>query len=91
MHQFREELKRFAEVTSIRGIPKIFKSKDPIVKSLWFLCVLACSLILIFLLATQFTKFYKWPVTTTFGENLDGQIVFPDVSFCNLNPFVDEY
>ena len=89
MSHVKQELKNFGETTSFRGIARIIKSNDKFLKFMWIVAVLACTAVLVFLFVTLFTKFFNWPVTTKFGEDNKGKIVFPDVTVCSLNRFLN--
>ncbi|ESN98602.1 hypothetical protein HELRODRAFT_162034 [Helobdella robusta] len=85
----KSELVKYGENTSIKGIPKILKSKDIFLKGLWFLFFLASTVLLAYLLQRLFTNYYSWPVTTKYGENRKQTMSFPDITVCNLDIFAE--
>ncbi|ESO10568.1 hypothetical protein HELRODRAFT_185250 [Helobdella robusta] len=85
----KSELLKYGENTSIRGIPKFFKSKDIFLKVLWLVFFITCTAVLIYLLITLFNKFYTWPVTTKYGEKVGQPLTFPDITICNLDPLAE--
>ena len=84
-----EEFKRFCQTTSMRGVPKVAKSQELFLKLVWTIFLLACIIMFAYFFLGFFVKYYQWPVTTRFGENIKDKIVFPDITICSLNRFVN--
>ncbi|ESO10578.1 hypothetical protein HELRODRAFT_167080 [Helobdella robusta] len=87
----KKEIANYAENSTIKGIPKIVKSKDPFMKKLWLFSVLLWAGVLAYLFYKNMSQFFDWPVMTKYGEMVDGTIKFPDITICNLDPFASGY
>ena len=83
-----EEVTKFCEATTVRGIPRIFKAKTPITFTVWLIAILACSGLLICQLTTIFIRYAQYPVNTQVIESPESQSAFPDLTICNANPLV---
>ncbi|ESO03912.1 hypothetical protein HELRODRAFT_172940 [Helobdella robusta] len=81
----KSEIIKYLENTSVRGLPKILKSKDIFLKLLWLLFFLASTIVLVYLLCLLFNRYYMWPITTQYGEKRDQFLSFPDITVCNLD------
>ncbi|ESN91482.1 hypothetical protein HELRODRAFT_165521 [Helobdella robusta] len=85
------EIMKYGENTSIRGLSKFFKSKDVLLKILWLLLLLGSTVYMTCKLCSMLSDYYMYPVTTEYGEKIGQNIIFPDITICNLDPFdVDE-
>jgi len=62
------EIRKFAETTSIRGIPRILKSKDHGLHALWSIAVVVCSSLLIWQLSLILLRYYSYDVVTGVQE-----------------------
>ncbi|ESO08915.1 hypothetical protein HELRODRAFT_168835 [Helobdella robusta] len=85
----RQELLKYGENTSVRGIPKFFKSKDIFLKLLWLVFFLGSTAVMIYLLVLLFTRYYSWPVASKYGEKIGHNLAFPDITICNLDPLAE--
>ncbi|ESN92782.1 hypothetical protein HELRODRAFT_164895 [Helobdella robusta] len=88
---FKAELVSYAENTTIRGVPRFVKTKDPVLKKLWVLFLIACTVTLTFFLYVAISKYNYWPIRTKYGEKVEGKIAFPDITICNLDSFAAGY
>ena len=86
MPSFQGEIRKFGETVSIRGLPKIFKSRSWFLKIFWLLSVLAGLSILLWQLSAVFTKYLSYPTNTVYSEG-QKPAVMPDTSICNAYPF----
>ena len=94
MDRGMETMKHFALTTSVKGIPRVVKSKSKPIRLLWTVCIIgfltaailqATSLTIDYLRYGSTTAIYEYrPDYHRFKTNKD---FFPDVSFCNTNPF----
>ncbi|ESO10573.1 hypothetical protein HELRODRAFT_167075 [Helobdella robusta] len=89
--EIKIELVKYGRTTSLRGVPKLLSSDDKVLKTLWMASLITCSMVLIYLLITSFYKYYTWPIMTQYGEMIGDGISFPDVTFCNIDPFSAGY
>ncbi|ESN91499.1 hypothetical protein HELRODRAFT_165541 [Helobdella robusta] len=81
------EIQKYGENTSIRGLSKLFKSNDKFLKLLWLILLLGSSTYMTMRLDKLFSDYYSYPVTTEYGENIGQNILFPDITLCNIDPF----
>ena len=78
-------LHRFAETTSLQGIPQINRSSSLTGKISWTIFFLAACGMVVYQLIDVFTKYYKRE--TSSSVKLDyAKLDFPSVTICNLNP-----
>ena len=78
-------LHRFAETTSLQGIPHMNRSSSWIGKFLWTIFFLAACGMVVYQLIDVFAKYYKRE--TSSSVKLDyAKLDFPSVTICNLNP-----
>ncbi|ESO10575.1 hypothetical protein HELRODRAFT_167077 [Helobdella robusta] len=85
--EIKLKLVNYGKSTSIRGVPKCFNSDDRVLRGLWIGSVVICTLVLIGQLVVSIQKFYARPIMTQFGEMIGEKVVFPDITFCNIDPF----
>ena len=85
---------QFLQSTSVKGIPRIFRTKSYFLKTLWivsvvsFLCVTAYHVYILTLVYLEYdsvisTEEYNVDLTGTTPE----AVRLPDMTFCNMNPF----
>ncbi|ESN91481.1 hypothetical protein HELRODRAFT_165520 [Helobdella robusta] len=89
IHVIKSELLKFGEGSSVKGVAKIFKSKDVIPRLLWLFFFLSSSVFMIYLLHKLFIEFYTYPIITKYGEQIGHNVTFPDVTLCNLDPLAE--
>ena len=87
MGKISDEFKLFFQTVSIRGVPRIFTSKQLIIAIFWLLTVLICFGILLWQLCLLFIKYFAYPYSTMSNEE-SSHPIFPAVSICNLNPIL---
>ena len=85
---------QFLKQTSIKGIPRIFRTKSYFLRTLWgvsVVCFLTMAAYQTFLLARGYLAYNSVISMTEYNLDYSGQssnaVRFPDVTFCNLNPF----
>ena len=80
----------FCEVSSVRGMQKIYKSKTKFLKYLWFGFVFFMTILLIVIstnIVIDFRNYHTaWHITTEHDEKTE----FPAISICSHNPFSTE-
>ena len=81
----KQELRKFGEGTTIRGVPRILKSKSRLIRSMWLLTVFLCLGILTWQLYKTFLNYFQWPIDSIYRE-ANVRPVFPDVTVCNIYP-----
>ena len=82
---FRRLIIRFAEKTSMQGVPYINNAKLLGAKIIWSFLLLIALIALGVHLWYLFTQFYEWPVQTKVELGFSN-LRFPDVTICNTNP-----
>ena len=85
---------QFLQSTSIKGIPRIFKTKSRFLKALWITCVisfLGMTAYQVYLLVHGYLEYESVMSTTEYNVDLTGathkKVRLPDMTFCNMNPF----
>ena len=89
-----EPFMEFAVTTSVKGIPRAVKCRSKPMRLLWTVCIIGF-LTAAILQATALTiDYFRYGTTTTIAEyridlrdRTKDRVYFPDVSFCNINPF----
>ena len=79
-------LRTYVETTSLKGVPKIFKSKSIPLRILWGIAFLFGFAVALLFLINLFTNFMSNQVTTNMKLCNDCKAPFPDLTVCNLNP-----
>src|SRR5688572_9201768 len=87
--EIRQELRKFGESTSIKGVSRTIKSHSRIVRIFWLVALLACFSMLLFQVITLAISYCNYGVTNTFLW-VPSQPNFPDVTICNFVPIADE-
>ena len=84
-----EELRSFAETTSVRGIPRVMNAKTRVTFVVWLDAVLTCAALLVWQLSVVLTRYFQYPVSTLTVQAPAWQTpTFPDITVCNLDPLV---
>ena len=78
-------LHRFAETTSLQGIPHMNRSASWVWKFLWAIFFLAACGMVVYQLIDVFTKYYKRETSSSVKLGY-ADLDFPSVTICNLNP-----
>lgn len=79
----KEEVRKFGETVSVKGIPRIFKAQNTTIRALWLIAVLVSFGILAWQLTNVFVNYFSWPVQSIYQES-KGRPTFPDVTICKL-------
>jgi len=83
------EARQFLETTSLRGVPRIVKSKNPVSCFFWLFGVLICSGLLIWQVTTLLERYYAYPINTQYVQAPTwNKPTFPDITVCNSNTAV---
>ncbi|ESN91421.1 hypothetical protein HELRODRAFT_165453 [Helobdella robusta] len=83
----KSEIIKYGENSSVRGISKYFKSNDLFLRFLWLVLLVGSTTYMIYSLCILLNDYYTYPVTTEYGEKIGQNILFPDITICNLDPF----
>ena len=86
MESTRQAIRRACELTSIRAIPRVFKTNDLSIQSLWVLALVTCSLMTVYQLGNVFRTYTAYPVNVNI-QQLQTNPHFPDVTVCRINPY----
>src|SRR6218665_859945 len=81
----RQELRRFAETTGIKGVSRIVKTSSKVIRLFWIFSILVCFGILIFQLYNVLFNYTSHTVTRS-SKVVQTKPKFPDVTICNLFP-----
>ena len=82
-------VKNFLETTSVKGVPRMMKSRSTILRLLWGLSVLLGAFIAGYFLVKLFMLYFSRKVTMAIKEERREEIVFPSLTLCNLNPIAN--
>jgi len=66
----RNDLRKFAESTSVRGVSRIFKSGDGVLRILWVLAVVFCASMLAFQLYSVINQYLRYEFSTVTKEDI---------------------
>src|SRR6218665_446200 len=79
----KEELRKFGETVSVKGVSRILKARNAVLRILWLLAVLLCFGVLLWQLSGVLVTYFSYPVESIYQEGT-GRPVFPDVTICKL-------
>ncbi|KAK2171334.1 hypothetical protein NP493_1078g01004 [Ridgeia piscesae] len=79
-------MKEKALETGVQGVPNIARTRDTVRRAFWILVVFAGTVLMTWQVTVSFMKFYTYPVKTQILYKSAGQVEFPAVTICNLNP-----
>lgn len=82
---FKRLVERFAEKTSMQGVPYINSSKFWYAKLLWTILLLSCTAGMTLHLYYLINQFLQWPIQTKIELGFSN-LNFPAVTICNVNP-----
>lgn len=84
----KENVDLFFQKTSIRGFSRIVnKDSDTAIRCMWLTFVVTTTLALVFSSFKIVTDYLQYSVNIQTSEKLDDKFAFPDVTFCNHQPF----
>ncbi|ELU18181.1 hypothetical protein CAPTEDRAFT_216265 [Capitella teleta] len=90
----REEVRRFCETSSIKGVPRVISSDGFSLKTFWSLAVIGLFGVAGFQAYQLVTSFLMYPVVTSFYEKPFHPMSFipriPIMTICNQNPIVSQ-
>src|SRR6218665_2206674 len=89
IEDIRQELRRFGESTSIKGMSRIIKSHSRVVRIFWLAALLLCFSVLLFQVINLAINYSNYGVTNTFLL-VSTPPNFPDVTICNFVPVANE-
>ena len=76
----------FTEATNIGGVSKVFHSKTWLQKLVWAAFFIVFTYFTVKDTFMVFKEYYNWPVVTRIEVESRGNVSFPSVTVCNLNP-----
>jgi amiloride-sensitive sodium channel subunit alpha/amiloride-sensitive sodium channel subunit gamma len=82
---FKRLIERFAEKTSMQGVPYINSAKFWYAKLLWTILLLCCTAGMTLHLYYLINQFLQWPIQTKIELGFSN-LNFPAVTLCNVNP-----
>ena len=78
-------VKTFLETTSVKGVPRMMKSRSVTLCLLWFTSVVLGAAIAAYFLAKLLILYFNYTVTVSIEEQMVTNIGFPSLTLCNLN------
>jgi len=66
----RGNFKKFVESTSVRGVSRILKSKDPLLRIIWALAVILCGAMLVYQLTRVVNQYLRYEFSTVTKEDI---------------------
>jgi len=66
----RNDLRKFVETTSLRGVSRIFKSTDLVLRILWALAVAFCAAMMVFQLSSVINQYLRYEFSTVTKEDI---------------------
>ena len=90
----KKRIHQFCQKTSVKGIPRILRTKSYFMRTIWTIsvtCFLAIAIYLSFLLLSDYLEYRS--VTSLREYNIDvsgstsDSVRLPDITLCNMNPF----
>ncbi|KAI0240234.1 Amiloride-sensitive sodium channel subunit alpha [Lamellibrachia satsuma] len=79
-------MKDKAMETGVQGVPNIGRARHLARKMFWILVVFGGTVLMTWQVTTAVMTYYTYPVKTQTLYQNAGQLVFPAVTICNLNP-----
>lgn len=86
--EITEELKRFAETTTIKGVGRTLRARQRAVRVFWISALVSCLAVLLYQTATVVINYCRRDVIRNSGIVIEYPN-FPDVTACNLFPVSD--
>lgn len=83
-----EHLREWAAKTTGHGLPQLVSSKRLYQKIIWLVFILISFSLCSFMITKSIVRYLEHDVTTRIRVEHQENIVFPAISFCNLNPFL---
>ena len=93
-----EIIREYAKITSVKGIPRLLRTKAPFMRVVWAVSIV-CFLVMAACQAVMLTMSYlEYSTVVSIGErplDISGQSTgtaqLPDITFCNINPFASNF
>lgn len=76
---------KFMETSSIKGLPRIVRAPNPVLRIVWLLGFLFGMAMAIYYLYALLAVYFSHTSVTSISEG-HSNVSFPDVTVCNLNP-----
>ena len=86
--EIEQELRRFAETTTIKGVSRTVRAERKIVRVFWILALVSCFMVLLYQMSAVVISYSKYNVIRNSGVDLR-EPEFPDVTVCSLFPLSD--
>ena len=85
----KEEFRKYAESTSIRGVGRSLRTQDKRLRIIWICAVIISLSMTIWQLNKLFVKYFSYQTVSTMKEVYNG-MKFPAVTVCNTSPLGDK-
>ena len=89
METLPDELSTFCHNTSVKGIPRIIKSKSLVIKSTWSIAILLFFGLAVSQVVLLVSEYFEWNVVVDFRDELMVPLevnTLPKISLCNQQP-----
>src|SRR6218665_1616953 len=83
--EIRQELRKFAETTGIKGVGRIVKNRSKVIRFFWLASITVCFAFLLFQISSVLTNYTSHSVTRS-SKVVQAKPIFPEVTICNLFP-----
>jgi len=70
-----DHLRKFAATTSVRGVSRVFKSGDRVLRVLWAFAVVSCAAMLAYQLTRVISQYLRYDFSTVTREDIWSQTV----------------
>ena len=85
----KSAFRHFLETTSVKGVPKVAKSRSKCVQLLWLVALVFGLVVAAYFLVSLFVFYFKYTANLQYVERHVTAEEFPDITLCNLNPFAN--
>jgi hypothetical protein len=89
--KFEKSLINFLEYSTIGGLSEVGRRKELYLRLFWMIVVFICSSYALVTFIEKFKVYYKYKVNLVFDRYQEMPTNFPAITFCNQNPFNEQY
>ncbi len=88
-----EELRQFVSTTSLKGVPRMYKSPTMVLRLTWAVAVSSFLVVAAYFSVNLIAEYVSHPTVLSVSERPIVEVIyednkrFPDVTVCNMNPF----
>ena len=89
--RIRRNLRNLIINSTIHGLPNSFKAERPLFKIMWLIFFLISASFGLFMVVTNLLDYLDYEIVTKFQVNNESPMVFPTITFYNLNKLKQPY